>query len=172
VEIDARRAGVDVKEIRYGEPLIPPELLVARQRQQLAGQLKLAYEQEQISQQQRQLTEAARATADRQGDLVTSQIALQQAQIFEQTRAANGRAERAFLEEQAKGQTAQAGVLGKDSVLQLNELQIVTDLLAKHPDLLAHVPMPATLVIGGGGGLEAPSAILGTLLGQQKPAKP
>ena len=36
VQDDGRRAGVDVKEIRLGESVIPPELLLARRRQQLA----------------------------------------------------------------------------------------------------------------------------------------
>jgi len=50
VQEDGRRAGVDVKEIRLGESVIPPELLLARQRQQLAEQLKAAFVQEQAAQ--------------------------------------------------------------------------------------------------------------------------
>ena len=73
-EIDGRRAGVDIKEIRLGESTIPPELLLARQREQLAGQLRAAYVQEQIAQEQRQKTEQARATADQQRDLVTARL--------------------------------------------------------------------------------------------------
>ena len=53
-QADGRRAGVDIKEIRLGESAIPPELLLARQREQLAGQLRAAYIQEQIAQEQRQ----------------------------------------------------------------------------------------------------------------------
>jgi hypothetical protein len=36
-QVDGRRAGVDIKEIRLGESAIPPELLLARQREQLAA---------------------------------------------------------------------------------------------------------------------------------------
>ena len=49
------------------------------------------------------------------------------AQLAQERRQAEGHAERLFLEEQAAGQTAQANVLGKDSVLQLQELKLVLD---------------------------------------------
>ena len=111
MQIDGRRAGVDVKEIRLGEFVIPPELLLARQREQLAGQLKLAFIQEQTAQEQRQKTEQARATANQQSDLVTAQIGVQTATLLQDKRAAEGRAEKLYLEEQAAGQTAQANVL-------------------------------------------------------------
>ncbi len=171
VEIDARRAGVDVKEIRYGEAAIPPELLVARQREQLAGQLRAAYVQEQVAQEQRQKTEQARATADQQSSLVTAQIAVQVAKQNEERQAANGRAERRFLEEQAAGQQAQTNVLGKDSVLQLNQLKLILDLLGQHPEILKGLPMPSTLVVGSGG-LEGPAAMLAQSLGMGGAAKP
>ncbi len=160
---DGARAGVDVTEIRLGESVIPPELLLARQREQLAQQLKRAYEQEQIAQEQRQAAEQARATADQQSELVTAQIKLQKAQLNEQTRAADGRAERAFLEQQAAGQTAQARVLGEASVLDLQKTKMLFDLLAQHPELVANLKLPDTVVFGSGG-LEGPAAILGTAL--------
>ncbi|MBV8428850.1 MAG: hypothetical protein JOZ88_16550, partial [Hyphomicrobiales bacterium] len=142
MQLDGRRAGVDVKEIRLGESVIPPELLLARQREQLAGQLKLAFIQEQTAQEQRQKTEQARATANQQSDLVTAQIGVQTAKLFQDKRAAEGHAERLFLEEQAAGQTAQANVLGKDSVLRLQEIKLVIDLLATHPDILQNLNLP------------------------------
>jgi hypothetical protein len=111
-QIDGRRAGVDIKEIRLGESAIPPELLLARQREQLAGQLRAAYMQEQTAHEQRQKTEQARATADQQRDLVTAQISVQTARLAQDRRQSEGHAERLFLEEQAAGQTAQAEVLG------------------------------------------------------------
>ena len=163
VQTDGRRAGVDIKEIRLGESAIPPELLLARQREQLAGQLQRAYAQEKQSQLQRQETEQARATADQQKDLVTSQIDVQRAELKQKQRAAEGRAERLFLEEQAAGQTAQAQVLGKESVLLLQQLKIVTDMLAAHPELVNNLRLPQVLVTGGGG-LEGAAAIFGTAL--------
>ena len=134
-QIDGRRAGVDVKEIRLGESAIPPEQLLARQREQLAGQLRAAYVQEQIAQEQRQKTEQARATADQQRDLVTAQISVQTGRLAQDRRQAEGHAERLFLEELAAGQTVQAEVLGKDSVLKLQMLKLALDLLATHPEL-------------------------------------
>jgi hypothetical protein len=163
VQIDGRRAGVDIKEIRLGESAIPPELLLARQREQLAGQLRAAYIQEQTAQEQRQKTEQARATADQQRDLVTAQISVKTAQLAQDRRQAEGHAERLFLEEQAAGQTAQAEVLGKDSVLKLQQLKLVLELLAAHPDLVANLKLPQVYV-GGGGGLEGPAAIIGSFL--------
>jgi len=167
-QIDGRRAGVDIKEIRLGESAIPPELLLARQREQLAGQLRAAYVQEQIAQEQRQKTEQARATADQQRDLVTAQISVQTARLAQDRRQAEGHAERLFLEEQAAGQTAQAEVLGKDSVLRLQELKLVLDLLAAHPEIVANLKLPQVYV--GGGGLEGPAAVLGSFLRPAEPA--
>jgi hypothetical protein len=165
-QIDGRRAGVDIKEIRLGESAIPPEFLLARQREQLAGQLKLAYAQEQIAQEQRQKTEQARATADQQKELVAAQIAVQTARLDQDRRQAQGRAERFFLEEQAAGQTAQANVLGKDAVLRLQQLKVWADLLGLHPEIVRNLNLPRVYV-SGGGGLDAASAILGSFLGAQ-----
>jgi len=163
-QADGKRAGVDIKEIRLGESAIPPELLLARQREQLAGQLRAAYIQEQAAQEQRQQTEQARATADRQPDLVNAQIAVKTAELAQQRRQAEGHAERLFLEEQAAGQTAQANVLGKDSVLQLQVLKLGFELLAQHPELVANLKLPQVYVGGGGAGLEGPAAVLGSFL--------
>ncbi len=148
-QIDGRRAGVDIKEIRLGESAIPPELLLARQREQLAGQLRAAYVQEQIAQEQRQKTEQARSTADQQRDLVTAQISVQTARLAQDRRQAEGHAERLFLEEQAAGQTAQVNVLGKDNVLRLQQLKLMLDLLAAHPEIVANLKLPQVYVGGG-----------------------
>jgi uncharacterized membrane protein YqiK len=161
-QIDGRRAGVDIKEIRLGESAIPPELLLARQREQLAGQLRAAYIQEQAAQEQRQQTEQARATAERQSDLVAAQISVKTAELLQQRRLAEGHGERLFLEEQAAGQTAQANVLGKDSVLKLQALKQLLELLAQHPEVVANLKLPQVYVAGGG--LEGPAAVLGSFL--------
>src|SRR5262249_11199912 len=50
---EGRKAGVDIKEVRLGDPAIPPELLVSRLRQQLAEQLSKAYREERKAQDQR-----------------------------------------------------------------------------------------------------------------------
>ena len=102
---EARKAGVEIREIRLGEPAIPPEILVARLRVQLADQLGLAYLRETEAQKKRIETEQARATANEQPRLVESQIAVKVAEQRENERAALGRAERKYLEEIAQGQT-------------------------------------------------------------------
>ena len=104
----------------------------------------------------------ARATADRQNDLVAAQIAVKTAQLAQERRQAEGHGERLYLEEQAAGQTAQANVLGKDSVLQLQVLKLGFELLAQHPELVSNLKLPQVYVAGGG--LEGPAAVLGSFL--------
>jgi regulator of protease activity HflC (stomatin/prohibitin superfamily) len=162
VKEDGRRAGVDVKEVRLGESIIPPELLLARQREQLATQLRSAFIQEQTAQKQRQETEAARATADQQATLVTAQIKAQAAEQYEKERQRMGHAERSYLEEVASGQAAQTAVLGKDSVILFNMADKIVDLLKAHPEIIGNQKWPTNVFIGGQP-LENAAALLGTL---------
>ncbi len=165
VQVDGRRAGVDVKEIRLGESAIPPELLLARQRQQLAGQLKQAYEQEQIAQVQRQAAEQAKATAEQQPTLVKAQIGVQTADLNAKKRRAEGQGEQEYLSQVAAGQKAQAEVLGKDAALELQVVKLLLDAVQAKPEIVSGLTLPQVMVLGGGGGLEGPSAILGKLIG-------
>jgi SPFH domain / Band 7 family len=169
IKSESRKAGVEIKEIRLGEPAIPPEILVARIRQQLADQLGEAYKRETEAQKQRIETEQARATANEQPRLVEAQIAVQVANQKEAERAALGRAERQYLEEIAKGQLAQANVLGQDRVAMLQALEKVLGSLEREPNLVALMGklVPNTVVTGSG--LEGAAAILGDALG--KPAQ-
>lgn len=174
VKREGRKAGVDIQEIRLGEPSIPPELLVSRLREQLAEQLTKAYERESAAQSKRIETEQARATANEQPRLVESQIAVQVASQREKERATLGRAERQFLEELARGQQAQALVLGQDRVAVLQALEKVLASLEKKPELVGLVGrlVPHTVVGSGGGeGLAGAAAILSGVLGAQ-PAAP
>ncbi|MDX2287551.1 MAG: SPFH domain-containing protein [Hyphomicrobiaceae bacterium] len=160
---EGRKAGVDIQEIRLGEPAVPPELLISRLRQQLAEQLSKAYERETEAQAKRIETEQARSTANEQPRLVEAQIAVQVANQREAERAALGRAERQFLEELARGQRAQADVLGQDRVALLQALEKTLAALERKPELVALVSrlVPHTMVSGGGdGGLAGAAAIL------------
>jgi hypothetical protein len=161
VQVDGKRAGVDVKEIRLGESAIPPELLLARQREQLAEQLKRAFIQEQAAQEQRQKTEQARATAEQQNTLVTAQINLQKSQLFVNQRDNDGAAEQKYLERVAAGQKSQTEVLGQERVAMLKALEMI---LEKPLVLqaLANVKLPGTMVVGSGSGfnLDSVAAIL------------
>jgi hypothetical protein len=49
-------------------------------------------------------------------------------------------------------------------VLKLQQLKLMLDLLAAHPELVANLKLPQVYVGGGGGGLEGPAAILGSFL--------
>ncbi len=169
VKREGRKAGVDIQEIRLGEPAIPPELLVSRLREQLAEQLMRAYERETTAQSKRIETEQARATANEQPRLVESQIAVLVASQREKERATLGRAERSYLEELARGQQAQALVLGQDRVAVLQALEKVLSSLEKKPELVGLVGrlVPQVVVGGGdGGGLAGAAAILSGVLGQ------
>ena len=164
IQIEGHKAGVEVKEIRLGEPSIPPELLISRLRVQLADQLSKAYERESAAQQKRIETEKAKSTADEQPRLVAAQIAVQVANQREAERAALGRAERQFLEELARGQRAQADVLGQDRVSMLQALEKLLASLERKPELVGLISrlVPHTVVGGGGdGGLAGAAAILG-----------
>jgi len=176
VKREGNKAGVDIQEIRLGEPAVPPELLISRQRQQLADQLSKAYERETQAQSQRIETERARATANEQPRLVEAQIAVQVANQRETERAALGRAERQYLEELARGQRAQADVLGQDRVAVLQALEKTLSTLERKPELVSLVSrlVPHTVVSGGDGGLAGAAAILSGVLGQQAapPASP
>jgi len=170
IKVEGRKAGVEIREIRIGEPAIPPELLLSRLRVQLADQLSLAYARETSAQQKRIETEQARATANEQPRLVQSQIAVKVANQRELERAALGRAERQFLEELARGQSAQANVLGKDRVTSLQALDKVLSTLQNKPELVSLISrlVPHTVVSSdSGGGLAGAAAIFGSFMNKK-----
>lgn len=152
------KAGVNVMEVRFGNPDIPPEMLVARKREQLATQLKKAYEQEKLAQDERVKTEKSRATADQQKQLVTQEINNKRAALKKTELEDLGIGEKLRLKEIAQGQEAQANVLGKENVMKITILKEVLATLANNPALLTGIKLPTTVVFGGG--LEGPAAIL------------
>lgn len=162
VREEAAKAGLEVNQLRLGESVLPPELLVARRREQLAQQLRQAYQQETIAQEERVKTEQARATADQQRELVRAQIAVQVSERTMVERQNLGEAERRYLESLAHGQEAQANVLGPSNALLLQALQQVLATLREKPELISLAPrlVPQTLVTGGGTGLEGIAAML------------
>ena len=167
VKQEGRKAGVDIREIRLGEPAVPPELLVQRLREQLADQLTKAYQRETQAQEQRIETEQARATANEQPRLVQAQIAVQVANQREEERAALGRAERHYLEELARGQRAQAEVLGQDRVALLQALEKLLVSLERKPELVGLVgKLVPNTVVGGSSGLAGAAAIFGQNFGE------
>lgn len=163
---EGRKAGVSIKEVRFGDPIIPPELLVAIQRNQLALQLQLTYRQEKVAQDERIKTEQARASADQQPRLVEAQInvkvAEQQVDVARQQKIAlqlRGEGREAELTAIARGQAAQVKVLGEDRVMQLEALQKTLDAAVANPEI---VKVPQIMVEGGDGtNLAGFAAVLG-----------
>lgn len=165
---EGTKARVSIKEVRFGEPIIPPELLVAVLRNQLAVQLQDTYKQEKIAQDERIKAEQSRATANQQSRLVEAQIAVRVAeqgvQVAEQQKQAaklRGEGVEAELSAIARGQAVQAKVLGEDKVMQLAALEKVLAAAVANPNI---VKVPQVMVQGGDDtGLGGFAAILGSV---------
>lgn len=175
LKLEGLKAGVDIKEVRLGDPAIPPELLVSRLREQLAEQLSKAYREEQKAQVQRVATENARATASQQSTLVSATINVQAAEQRKLAAKLEGEGEQLRLSAIAAGQKEQAGVLGEDRVVELRKYELLLTQIAavvdKHPQVLASALanagkfVPNTVVTGGTDGMI--SGLLGQFLSQQ-----
>jgi regulator of protease activity HflC (stomatin/prohibitin superfamily) len=152
------KAFVTIKEVRFGEPAYPPELMVARLREQLAQQLNKTFQEEKKAQDQRIETEKARAQADQQPKLIEAQIKKQAAEFEKEAAKLKGEGEKLLLTEVALGQKAQVEVLGQDRVMQLAMLKEILEAAVKNPGI---VKVPSVLVQGSTVGLEGAAAILG-----------
>ena len=106
---EGTKAYVTIKEVRFGDPAIPPELLVAKLRQQLATQLQATFEQEKIAQEKRIETEKARAQADQQPILITAQIEDSAADFLKSAMQKRGEGEKLRLMEVAEGPGGRTG---------------------------------------------------------------
>ncbi len=155
---EGKKAGVTIKDVRLVDSMVPPELLVARLREQLAGQLKETFKREKEAQDQRIETEKARATADQQPELVAAEIRVKVAEKNKIASKLKGEGEKLQLKEIAEGQKAQVAVLGKERVMELAILDKILDAAVKNPDI---VKVPRILVAGEGSSLEGAAAILG-----------
>ena len=161
VATEGLKAGVTIQEVRMGEPAIPPELMVARLREQLATQLEATYEQEREAQNKRVQVEQARAQADQQPKLVEADIARQAAEYRKEQLRLEGEGEKLKLREIADGQRAIAQVLGQERTLQLQMLKEILEVARENPDIIK-VPK---VQVNGTAGLEGGAAVLGSLLG-------
>jgi hypothetical protein len=185
---EASKSCITIREVRLGEPAIPPELLVAVRREQLATQLAKAFIQERAAQEKRIDSEKAKETANQQGTLVRAEIGVQ-ASVQNALAARNeGQGERDKLTAIAAGQKAQVEVLGPEATRQLRQFELTLETLSKfanaHPEVLgaaltnAYKFVPQTSInLGNGGGsgslLDA-AGLLGGLLtaGQGAAAQP
>src|SRR5499427_8562530 len=185
---EALKSCVTIREVRLGEPAIPPELLVAVRREQLATQLAKAFVQEKAAQEKRIDSEKAKETANQQGTLVRAEIGVQ-ASVQNALAARNeGQGERDKLTAIAAGQKAQVEVLGSEATRQLRQFELTLETLSKfanaHPEVLsaaltnAYKFVPQTSInLGSGSGsgslLDAAGLVGGLLTaGQSGPAQP
>jgi SPFH domain / Band 7 family len=170
------RAGIVIKEVKFGDPALPPELLVSRLRQQLADQLQVTYQQEQKAQTQRIETEKARATAEQQHQLVEAVIGVQVAEQNKNAAKLRGEGQKLELEEVAQGQRAQADVLGQDRVLTITLVQQMLKAIEDKPEIVSLIGrlVPQTVVSTGGQGtgLDSAAAVLGALINNSGGATP
>lgn len=146
----ATSIGLEVPLLKLGEPALPPETLVALQRQDLAGRLAATYASERQAQEARVTVEKTRALADQQPRLVEAELAVQIAELDKQALRKRGEGERLRFEELA-------GVLSREEMLQLAVTQETLSLLRDNPDIIK-VP---TVLVQGEGGLSGPAAVLG-----------
>jgi len=152
------QAGLTVQWVRFGDPVVPPELLVPAKRKQLANQLEKTYEQEREAQYARVQTEKERARADQQSTLMKSEIGIKVADNNKMARTKEGEGEKAYLSLVAEGQEKQANVLGKEKAFELAYVEKVLEAAKFNPDI---IKIPRTLVMGDGSGLTGAAAILG-----------
>jgi hypothetical protein len=166
---EGRKSCVTIREVRLGEPAIPPELLVAVRREQLATQLAKAFIQEQAAQQQRVSSEKAKATADQQAELVKSEIEVQRSVQLAQAARNAGLGDRDKLAAIAEGQKKQMEVLGLDATVKLRQFELVMQFAQQHPEVLAamfnnaHKFVPQVTV---GQGSEGIGGLLAALMGE------
>jgi hypothetical protein len=176
---EGRKSCVTIREVRLGEPAIPPELLVAVRREQLATQLAKAFIQEQAAQQQRVTSEKAKATADQQSQLVQAEIEVQRSVQLAEAARNSGVGERDKLAAIAEGQKKQMEVLGLDATVKLRQFELILDFAQKNPEVVAamfnnaHKFVPEVTVGQSGeniGGMI--SALLGGMLNRAATAQP
>ena len=166
---EGRKSCVTIREVRLGEPAIPPELLVAVRREQLATQLAKAFIQEQAAQQQRVSSEKAKATADQQAELVKSEIEVQRSVQLAQAARNAGQGDRDKLSAIAEGQKNQMEVLGLDATVKLRQFELVLQFAQQHPEVVAamfnnaHKFVPQITV---GQGSEGVGGLLSALMGE------
>jgi len=170
---EAQKSCVTIREVRLGEPAIPPELLVAVRREQLATQLARAFIQERAAQEKRVDSEKAKATADQQSKLVESEINVQRSVQNAQAARNEGQGERDKLSLISEGQQKQVGVLGPESTVKLRQFELMLDTVARfanaHPEVFTAALANAQKFVPNvqvGAGAEGVSGMLMAILGQ------
>jgi hypothetical protein len=177
---EAQKSCVTIREVRLGEPAIPPELLVAVRREQLATQLARAFVQERAAQEKRVDSEKAKATADQQSKLVESEINVQRSVQNAQAARNEGQGERDKLSLISEGQQKQVGVLGPESTVKLRQFELMLDTVFRfanaHPEVftaaLANAQKFVPNVQVGSGSADGVGGLLMAILGQSLSGTP
>ena len=169
---EGEKSCVAIREVRLGEPAIPPELLVAVRREQLATQLGKAFIQEKGAQDLRVASEKAKATADQQVTLVQAEIGVQASLQNAEAARNQGVGERDKLAAIAEGQKKQMDVLGVDATVRLRQYELllgdVFGFVDKHPEVLQAALSNAQKFVPNisVGGNDTTGGLLAALLGQ------
>ncbi len=177
---EAHKSCVTIRGIRLGEPAIPPELLVAVRREQLAIQLARAFVQEKAAQEKRVNSEKAKATADQQAKLVEAEINVQRSVQNAQAARNEGQGERDKLSLISEGQQKQVSVLGPEATVRLRQFELALDTTSRfanaHPEVftaaLSNAQKFVPNVQVGSGGADGIAGMLMAILGQSLTGPP
>jgi len=150
--------GVTLREVRFGDPVTPPELLLPAKRKQLAGQLVATYQQEKLAQDERVKAEQSRAMAEQQTKLVESEIKMKAAENEKMALRLQGEGEKEKLLAISLGQKAQSEVLGKEAAFRLAIAEMAIKAAKESPGI---VKVPLISVTGNSSGLDGAASIIG-----------
>lgn len=156
---EVEKVGFSIQEIRIGEIFIPWELKDTQTRQELAVKVQNTYQEEKKAQDERAKMEAAKATANKQPELVAQKIAVEKSELKKTEKLNLGQAEANYLSKLAEGQAKQVAVLGQDRVMQLELTKILLEAAVRNPSI---VKVPQVNVQGAGTSLEGAAAVLGS----------
>lgn len=148
---EAKKHYVTVIDLRFGDPVLPPELLTAKRREQLATQLTETYRREEMAQVQRVKSEHARTLANNQNKLAVAEVA-KQAMVLK------GEGKRIQMQQISLALKERTEILGEKSALQLAIVEKVLDSAVNNPEI---VKIPSVLVQGAEG-FEGAAAVLGS----------
>jgi regulator of protease activity HflC (stomatin/prohibitin superfamily) len=150
IKPEGDKAGVTIREVRFLQPDMPPEVLIPRKRQQLAFAMIETLKKEQEAQIERIAKANAQATAEQQPALVKAEQAVKIAEQYKQQQLLRGEADRNYLEQVAAGQEAQKKVLGGELVAKLKMMELILE----NPEALAQLgkTVPNIVVMSGSGG--------------------
>jgi hypothetical protein len=141
LRLEAMKSCVTVREVHLGEPAIPPQLLVAARREQLAAQFANAFIREKLAQEKRADLERVKASADQQWVLIAADVEVQRSSELRQAQLNAGVGERDKLAAIAEGELKQMDVLGIEATVRLRRFELALDRISgfadSHPDVIA-----------------------------------